>query len=135
MYYDACNPPPFEPGQVQRCCGGFAGEALAHTHLPTYGDSQKHAHHTVRYGEPNVDAQLSDAVADVAKSIEAEMEKLDKELRELSLDMHDHPEIMWEEDRTHDLFVKYLSGKADWKVSTRLWARHRIQGSLLAQGR
>lgn len=117
MYYDACNPPPFEPGQVQRCCGGFAGDGLAHSHLPTYGDSQKHAHHTVRYSEPNVDAQLSDAVAEVAKSIEAEMEKLDKELRELSLDMHDHPEIMWEEHRTHDLFVKYLSNKSGWKVT------------------
>ncbi|SPO23535.1 related to amidohydrolase [Ustilago trichophora] len=118
IYYDACNPPPFDAGaQTQRCCGGITGSGLAHSHLPTYGDSQKHAHHSVRYTEGQADPKLSELMQDVAKSIEAEIEKLDKELRKLSLDMHDHPEVMWEERRTHDLFVKYLSGKQGWKVT------------------
>ncbi|KAJ1028383.1 hypothetical protein NDA16_001550 [Ustilago loliicola] len=119
IYYDACNPPPFsDAGEQQRCCGGITGPSLAHSHLPTYGDSQKnHAHHSVRYAEGSADTKLSDTMQDVAKSIEAEIEKLDKELRELSLDMHDHPEIMWEEHRTHDLFVKYFQGKQGWKVT------------------
>ena len=71
----------------------------------------------MRYAEDPTDAKLSDVMQDVARSIEAEIEKLDKELRELSLDMHDHPEIMWQERRTHDLFVKYFSGKKGWKVT------------------
>ncbi len=116
MYYDACNPPPFDDAREQsRCCGGF--DVAGHSHLPTYGDSQTHAHHAVRYAEGTADSKLSDAMHDISKTIEAEIEKLDKELRELSLDMHDHPEIMWEERRTHDLFVKYLSGKKGWKVT------------------
>lgn len=97
IYYDACNPPPFdasEQQQQQRCCGGITGSGLSHSHLPTYGDSQKHAHHSLRYAEGQADSKLSDLMQDVAKNIEAEIEKLDKELRDLSLDMHDHPEIM-----------------------------------------
>lgn len=115
MYYDACNPPPFDAGPQQRCCGGIS--SAAHSHLPTYGDSQTHAHHAVRLTEPTADPQLSDLMQDVSKTIESEISKLDKELRQLSLDMHDHPEIMWEESRTHDLFVKYFSGKKGWKVT------------------
>ncbi|KAJ1027033.1 hypothetical protein NDA18_003053 [Ustilago nuda] len=120
IYYDACNPPPFdasEQQQQQRCCGSITGSGLSHSHLPTYGDSQKHAHHSVRYAEGQADSRLSDLMQYVAKNIEAEIEKLDKELRDLSLDMHDHPEIMWEERRTHDLLVKYFQGKQGWKVT------------------
>ncbi len=121
MYYDACNPPPFSAGEQQRCCGGITSQGLSHSHshvhLPTYGDSQKHLHHAVRYTEPRSDTRLSEAMADVAKNIEEEIERLDGELRQLSLDMHDHPEIMWEEHKTHDLFVKYFSQKKGWKVT------------------
>lgn len=119
VYYDACNPPPFEEkaGEQQRCCGGITGKGLSHSHLPTYGDSEKHADRSVRYAEELPDAKLSDVMQEVAKHIEAEIGKLDRELRELSLDMHDHPELMFEEHRTHDLFVKYLSGKKGWKVT------------------
>ncbi|KAJ9477917.1 Amidohydrolase [Pseudozyma hubeiensis] len=118
IYYDACNPPPFSSAEEQsRCCGGFTSSALSHSHLPTYGDSQKHLHHSVRFAEGASDSKLSNVMQDVAKTIETEIEKLDSELRKLSLDMHDHPEIMWEERRTHDLFVKYFSGKKGWKVT------------------
>ncbi|SNX82839.1 related to amidohydrolase [Melanopsichium pennsylvanicum] len=117
VYYDACNPPPFSAGDHQQCCGGITAQGLVHSHLPTYRDSEQHSHHSVRYTQGNADSKLSDVMHDVAKSIENEIEKLDKELRELSIDMHDHPEIMWEERRTHDLFVKYFSGKKGWKVT------------------
>ncbi|CDS82447.1 related to amidohydrolase [Sporisorium scitamineum] len=112
IYYDACSPPPFDAGAQQRCCGGFISHAggLSHNHLPTYSDSQAHT-------EGAADLQLSDLMQDVANHIESEITSLDSELRQLSLDMHDHPEIMWEERQTHGLFVKYLSGKKGWKVT------------------
>ncbi|KIS70845.1 uncharacterized protein UMAG_01992 [Mycosarcoma maydis] len=117
IYYDACNPPPFSADEQSRCCGGYSSSGFAHAHLPTYGDSQSHSRSSnrARYAEsaPEPSAQM----LDVAKSIESEIAKLDSELRSLSLDMHDHPEIMWEERRTHDLFVKYLSSKKGWKVT------------------
>ncbi|CBQ72232.1 related to amidohydrolase [Sporisorium reilianum SRZ2] len=108
IYYDACNPPPFAAGEQQRCCGGITAGAHTHLHLPSYGDSLT---------DTPTDLELSEVMQDVAKHIETEIGKLDAELRALSLDMHDHPEIMWQEHRTHDLFVTYLSRKQGWKVT------------------
>lgn len=117
IYYDACNPPPFSPTEQSRCCGGINTQSHAHSHLPTYHDSEKHTHHSVRLTEGSPEDKLSPLMADIAKCIESEISHLDKELRELSLDMHDHPEIMWQEHRTHDLFVEYFSRKKGWKVT------------------
>ncbi|KAG8943740.1 hypothetical protein FRC00_010987, partial [Tulasnella sp. 408] len=45
---------------------------------------------------------------DVVKSIEDEMESLSDELRDLSLKIHDHPEIMWEEKYAHDTLTAFM---------------------------
>ncbi|KAG8970644.1 hypothetical protein FRC05_000502 [Tulasnella sp. 425] len=48
---------------------------------------------------------------DVVKSIEEEMENLADELRELSLKIHDHPEIMWQEKYAHDTLTAFMRDK------------------------
>ncbi|KAG8909050.1 hypothetical protein FRC01_007176, partial [Tulasnella sp. 417] len=45
---------------------------------------------------------------DVAKTIEEELESLSDELRELSLKIHDHPEIMYEERYAHDTLTAFM---------------------------
>ncbi|KAG9013748.1 hypothetical protein FRB90_005753 [Tulasnella sp. 427] len=45
---------------------------------------------------------------DVVKDIEEEMESLSDELRELSLKIHDHPEIMWQERYAHDTLTAFM---------------------------
>ncbi|KZT07145.1 amidohydrolase [Laetiporus sulphureus 93-53] len=47
--------------------------------------------------------------ADVMKTIEDKIDELDPELRELSLDILHHPELAWEERRTHDKLTKFMS--------------------------
>ncbi|KZT07218.1 amidohydrolase [Laetiporus sulphureus 93-53] len=47
--------------------------------------------------------------ADVMKTIEDKIDELDPELRELSLDILHHPELGWEERRTHDKLTKFMS--------------------------
>lgn len=120
MYYDACNPPPFTTVSEQHRCCGAIGDKHDHSSLPTYRDSL--GHHAVRYAQPSPeDEELNGVLAEVTKTIESEIKALDKELRHLSLDMHDHPEIMWTEHRTHDLFVEYFRKKSGWKVTPKAY--------------
>ncbi|PWY98627.1 amidohydrolase [Testicularia cyperi] len=117
-YYDACNPPPFAPfgAPQQKCCGGIhTGDAAAHSHsnLPSYHDAQQ--------AGSSADEQLSQAMSDVAKTLELEIAALDKELRDLSLKMHSHPEIQYQEYKTHDLFVEYFKTKKEWKLTPKAY--------------
>ncbi|KAG8923228.1 hypothetical protein FRC00_006489, partial [Tulasnella sp. 408] len=45
---------------------------------------------------------------DVAKTIEEELESLSDELRELSLKIHDHPELKFEEKYAHDTLTAFM---------------------------
>ncbi|KAI0689751.1 aminoacylase 1-like protein 2 [Cytidiella melzeri] len=53
---------------------------------------------------------------DVYGMIERRISELDEELRALSLDIHDHPELKFEEHRTHDVLTKFLT-KHGWDVT------------------
>lgn len=48
---------------------------------------------------------------DILDAIEATVANMDAELRALSLDIHDHPEIMWQEHRTHDVLTDFFEKK------------------------
>jgi len=54
---------------------------------------------------------------EVLETIEAAIASLDPGLRALSLDMHDHPEIRWEEHRTHDIQSAYMEKQPGWNVT------------------
>ncbi|KAF8916653.1 hypothetical protein CPB85DRAFT_1431973 [Mucidula mucida] len=45
---------------------------------------------------------------DILKAIEKRIAELDNELRELSLDIHEHPEIMFEERHAHDVLTEFM---------------------------
>jgi len=45
---------------------------------------------------------------EVMKTIESKLDALDPELRELSLDIHDHPELMFEEKYAHDVLTAFM---------------------------
>ncbi|KAI0726381.1 amidohydrolase [Fomitopsis betulina] len=47
--------------------------------------------------------------SDVLKTIEETVDYYDAELRELSLDIWHHPEVAWQEKRTHDKLVAFTS--------------------------
>ncbi|KAI0090619.1 hypothetical protein BDY19DRAFT_722729 [Irpex rosettiformis] len=53
---------------------------------------------------------------DVFAIIEKRIAELDEELRKLSLDIHDHPELKYEEHRTHDVLVNFLTDHG-WDVT------------------
>ncbi|CCM01333.1 uncharacterized protein FIBRA_03382 [Fibroporia radiculosa] len=53
---------------------------------------------------------------EVLKTIEDTVDKLSPELRELSLDILHHPELQWEERRTHDVLTAFMSAH-DFKVT------------------
>lgn len=46
---------------------------------------------------------------EVLSTIEETMKRLDSKLRELSLDIHSHPEIMFKEEYAHDVLTKFMS--------------------------
>ncbi|KIK68290.1 hypothetical protein GYMLUDRAFT_256038 [Collybiopsis luxurians FD-317 M1] len=46
---------------------------------------------------------------DILDVIEKRIEEMSKELNELSLDIHAHPELKFEEHRTHDVMTKFMS--------------------------
>ncbi|OBZ71071.1 Peptidase M20 domain-containing protein 2 [Grifola frondosa] len=46
---------------------------------------------------------------DVVKTIETELDRLDSELRKLSLDIWNHPEIMYQEKYAHDTLTAFMS--------------------------
>ncbi|PWN52197.1 hypothetical protein IE53DRAFT_312585 [Violaceomyces palustris] len=62
------------------------------------------------------DESQSELMAKASKIVRDKISQIDHEMREISLDMHDHPEIEWQERRAHDLFVTYLSKQKGWKV-------------------
>lgn len=45
---------------------------------------------------------------DILEHIEATIKELDSELRELSLDIHSHPELMFEEHHAHDVLADFM---------------------------
>ncbi|KAL1680643.1 hypothetical protein EV122DRAFT_207440 [Schizophyllum commune] len=49
--------------------------------------------------------------SDILDAIEETIAGMDEELRALSLDIHDHPELMFEEHRTHDLLTTFFEKK------------------------
>ncbi|CAL1709631.1 unnamed protein product [Somion occarium] len=46
---------------------------------------------------------------EIFKTIDSSIDALNKELRELSLDIHSHPELAWKEHRTHDVLTGFMS--------------------------
>lgn len=61
---------------------------------------------------------MSGILDDLSTTIKDKIEALSDDLRELSLKMWDLHEIRWQEHKTHDLFVKYLSEQCQgWKVT------------------
>ncbi|KAG6855737.1 hypothetical protein H0H87_011407 [Tephrocybe sp. NHM501043] len=46
---------------------------------------------------------------DILKHIEETLKELDHELRELSLDIHAHPQIAYEEHHAHDVLTKFMA--------------------------
>lgn len=53
---------------------------------------------------------------DVLKTIDDTISDLDASLRELNLDIHDHPEIMWQEKYAHDALTKFMESHG-WEVT------------------
>uniref|UniRef100_D8Q864 Peptidase M20 domain-containing protein 2 n=1 Tax=Schizophyllum commune (strain H4-8 / FGSC 9210) TaxID=578458 RepID=D8Q864_SCHCM len=49
--------------------------------------------------------------SDILDAIEETIAGMDEELRALSLDIHDHPELMFEEHRTHDVLTAFFEKK------------------------
>ncbi|KAL1709444.1 hypothetical protein EV121DRAFT_194702 [Schizophyllum commune] len=49
--------------------------------------------------------------SDILDAIEETIAEMDEELRALSLNIHDHPELMFEEHRTHDLLTNFFEKK------------------------
>lgn len=45
------------------------------------------------------------------------VDALSKELREVSLEIHDNPELNYKEFHAHNLLAKYMEGKAGWRVT------------------
>lgn len=89
-------------------CGDWSGpqDAL----LPSYSSSEVIA--------PPQSIDLSPLMKQVRHSIHNEIQDLSFELRELSIKMWDHPEIAFEEYKTHDLFVNYFEkSHPEWKVT------------------
>ncbi|UZJ51112.1 hypothetical protein CBS101457_000432 [Exobasidium rhododendri] len=96
---------PSPPTIVCACCSFEA--------LPEYSSHQKG-----RFSKDGAQSEkLQGIMAEVAKTIESRISSLDKELRDLSLQMWSFKEIQWQEHKTHDLFVKYLKKQPNWKVT------------------
>jgi len=94
--FNWCRSPEAEEPRSAPTCSrlsekqAFRDESNAQeTHLPAYS--------SCRFGQDETTATITDKI-----------DSLSKELRVLSLDMHDHPEIAWEEKRTHDILVKFM---------------------------
>lgn len=52
---------------------------------------------------------------DILATIEEKIKELDKELRELSLNIHAHPELGYEEYHAHEVYTNFMT-KHGWKV-------------------
>ncbi|PCH37522.1 hypothetical protein WOLCODRAFT_134580 [Wolfiporia cocos MD-104 SS10] len=52
---------------------------------------------------------------EVLSTIEKSITSLDAEIRSLSLDIHAHPEVRWEEHRAHDVLTQFMEQKG-WAV-------------------
>lgn len=56
---------------------------------------------------PQVPIEVNEEIVGIEETIKS----LSIELRKLSLEIHDHPEIAWKEFKTHDLCCNYLESK------------------------
>lgn len=54
--------------------------------------------------------------SDALSTINASLDILSKDLRQVSLDMHDHPEIAWKEVQTAKLLSGFMEKQPGWKV-------------------
>ncbi|KAH9975727.1 hypothetical protein BGW80DRAFT_1168819 [Lactifluus volemus] len=82
---------------------------------------------------------MSDSDA-IMRTIEDTLHKLDPELRRLSLDIHDHPELHFEERYAHDRLTEFMSSRGftvtrqylglatAWRAEFRRGARGRVVG-------
>jgi metal-dependent amidase/aminoacylase/carboxypeptidase family protein len=48
---------------------------------------------------------------DAIRTIEDTLRELEPELRKLSLDIHDHPELQFEERYAHDRLTEFMSSR------------------------
>lgn len=84
--------------------------------LPRYSAKQQAAL-DAEVAAHEVPMDMSDLMKEVADTIASHIQSLDAELRQLSLTMHANPEILWQEHKTHDLFVEYFQKQQGWKVT------------------
>ncbi|KAI5451522.1 hypothetical protein NCC49_001508 [Naganishia albida] len=55
--------------------------------------------------------QWSDISPSITQTIETTIQQADKELREISLGIHSHPELGWDEHYAHDALTKFMESK------------------------
>lgn len=58
-----------------------------------------------------------DAANPYLSSISSYIDKIHDELRRISLEIHDYPELQYKEFHAHEVLTRYLSGKSGWKVT------------------
>lgn len=51
------------------------------------------------------------------EDISANVDTLHRELREVSLEIHDHPELQYKEFHAHEVLTAYLEAKPGWTVT------------------
>ena len=66
--------------------------------------------------QPNADDDLAD-VSDYLDTIGDEVDKLSPDVRTISLDIHDHPELQYKEYHAHRILTEYLSQQRGWVVT------------------
>lgn len=56
-------------------------------------------------------SEWTDISPSVIQTIETTIQQADKELREISLGIHAHPELGWEEHYAHDALTRFMESK------------------------
>ena len=54
---------------------------------------------------------------EIAEGVRATVDSIHDELRTISLEIHDHPELQYKEFHAHEVLTKYMSSKSGWKVT------------------
>ncbi|KAG6898319.1 hypothetical protein C0992_011910 [Termitomyces sp. T32_za158] len=100
---------------------------------PSWSIDDKHGHHPglcsggdwiLTPGRPSYSAppeyttngSIRSLDPEVVKTVESKLDELDPQLRELSLELHSHPEIAFQENYAHDVLTAFLE-KHDFQVT------------------
>jgi hypothetical protein len=58
---------------------------------------------------------------DFLPAISKHIAELSSELRKISLDLHDHPELKYHETHAHEILTRYMDSKPGWKVTRHVY--------------